>query len=181
MITPQEKVGVPRELDKLDYSTALTITRQIKEPMRQIEIAKEIASKPVHGREARRVIAKAAAEPEKPIEEIVEEIIEEPIELTFMAANKEAILKGLQTQTTRTKPPNPRLRAGKTAYATLLEPHFADLRIVSIERKRLKYFSEEDAEAEGGYKLEEFKDIWKRKHGEWNDSQQVYVIRFEKT
>lgn len=180
MITAPEKTGVPRELGKLDYSTALTIARQIQEPTRQIEVAKEIASKPVHGRKARQVIAKAVEEPEKPIEEIIEETIEEPIELTFTADNKQPILKGLQTQITRTNPPDPKLKAGKKAYATVLEPHFADLHILSLERKRLKYFTEKDAKAEGGYTLEEFKDLWKKKHGEWNENQLVYVVRFEK-
>ncbi|MDH5448737.1 MAG: ParB/RepB/Spo0J family partition protein [Candidatus Bathyarchaeota archaeon] len=180
MITPPEKVGVPRELGKLDYSTALTITQLIEEPTRQIEVAKEIASKPVHGRKARRVIAKAAKEPEKPIEEIMEEIIEEPCELTFTAANKEPILKGLQTQITRTTPPDLEIKAGKIAYATVLEPHFADLRVISVERKRLKYFTEKDAKAEGNYTLKEFRDSWREKHGEWNENQLVYIIRFEK-
>jgi len=180
MITSTEKVGVPRELGKLDYSTALTITRQIEEPTRQIEVAKEIASKPVHGRKARRVIAKAAKEPKKPVEEIVKEVIEEPCELTFTAPNRDPILKGLQTQTTRIASPGTKIKTGKIVYATVLEPHFTDLRIISVERKRLKYFNEEDAKAEGGFTLGEFKEIWKKKHGEWNENQLVYIIRFEK-
>jgi ParB family chromosome partitioning protein len=180
MITSPEKAGVPRELGKLDYSTALTITRQIEEPTRQVQVAQEIASKPVHGRKARQVIVKAAEEPEKTVEEIMEEISAEPCELTFTAADKEPILKGLQTQTTRTTPPDPKIKAGKTTYATVLEPHFANLRVLSVERKRLKYFTEEDTKAEGGYTLKEFKEFWKKKHGKWNESQLVYIIRFEK-
>ena len=180
MITPAEKAGVSRELGKLDYSTALTITRQIKEPTRQIEVAKEIASKPVHGRKARQVITKAAKKPKKSVKEIIEEIIEEPCELTFAAVNKEPILKGLQTQTTSTNPPDLKIKTGKIAYATVLEPRFADLRVISVERKRLKYFTEEDAKAEGGYTLEEFKEVWREKHGDWNENQLVYIIRFEK-
>jgi len=180
MITPPEKAGVPREMGKLDYSTAITITRQIGEPSRQIEVAKEIASKPVHGRKVRQVIAEAAKQPEKPVEEIVEEVIEEPSELVFAAAEKELIIKGLQTQTTGTTTPDPKIKTGSTLRATIYEPHFTDLRIISVERKRLKYFTEEDAKAEGGYTLEEFKKIWKRKHGEWNENQLVYVICFEK-
>ncbi|MCW3986239.1 MAG: ParB/RepB/Spo0J family partition protein [Candidatus Bathyarchaeota archaeon] len=180
MIISTEKVGVPRELGKLDYSTALTITRQIEEPTRQIEVAKEIASKPVHGRKARRVIAKAAEEPEKPVEEIVKEVIEEPCELIFTALNRDPVLKGLQTQTTRIAPPDTKIKTGKIVYATVLEPHFADLRIISVERKRLKYFNGEDAKAEGGFTLGEFNEIWKKTYGEWNENQLVYIIRFEK-
>jgi ParB family chromosome partitioning protein len=180
MVTPPEKAGTPRELGKLDYSTALTITRQIEEPTRQIEIAKEIASKPIHGRKVRRVIAMAADQPEKPIEEILEEIIEEPVELTFPAINKEPILKGIQTQTTRVIPLNARIKAGIRVYATVLDPHFAELRVVSMERKRLKYFTEEDAKAEGGHTLEEFRELWTSKHGDWDNDQLVYILRFKK-
>jgi len=54
------------------------------------------------------------------------------------------------------------------------------LRITSIERKRLKYFDEEDAKREGGYTLEEFKKMWKAFHGEWDENQLVYVMHFEK-
>ncbi len=181
MITPPEKVGVPRELGKLDYSTALTITRQIKEPTRQIELAREIASRPVHGRKARQVIAKAGKQPERPIEEIMQEIIEEPCEITFTAADKTPILKGLKTQTTRTTSPDSRVKTGNIVHATVLEPHFADLRVISVERKRLKYFTEGDAKAEGSYTLKEFKEKWKKKKSKWDENQLVYVIRFEKT
>lgn len=180
IIAPIGKVGVPRELGKLDYSTALSITRQIQEPTRQIEVAKEISRQPVHGRKARKVIAKAAKEPEKPVEEIVREVIEEPCELTFTAADKNPILNGSKTQITKTTAPDPRIKTGNIAYATVFEPHFANLRVVSVERKRLKYFTEEDANAEGGYTLEEFKKLWKKKHGEWDENQLVYIIRFEK-
>ena len=64
--------------------------------------------------------------------------------------------------------------------AAIYEPHVADLRITSIERKRLKYFNEEDAKREGGYTLKEFKHKWKETHGEWDENQLVYVIHFEK-
>ncbi len=180
MVVPTEKAGVPREMGKLDYSTALTITRQIEEPARQIEVAKGIASKPVHGKRARQVVAKAVEEPERPVEEIVKEVVEEPCELIFAAAAKEQILSGVKTQITMTTSPDPKIRSGVTVYATILEPHFADLHVISVERKRLKYFTEGDAKAEGGYTLEEFKKAWKKKHGEWNENQLVYVMRFEK-
>jgi hypothetical protein len=45
----------------------------------------------------------------------------------------------------------------------------------------LRYFDEEDAEREGGYTLEEFRKKWKKSHGDWDESQLVYVIHFEKT
>ncbi len=180
IVAPTEKAGVPRELGKLDYSTALTITRQIEEPTRQIEVAKEIAGKPVHGRKAREVIARAAKQPGRPVERILKEVIEEPCELLFTAAEKNNILEGSKTQTARTSAPDPKVKAGERVYATVLEPRFAELRVVSVERKRLKYFTEEDAKAEGGYTLKEFKETWKQKYGEWEETQLVYIIRFER-
>ena len=180
MIAPAKKAGVPRPLGKLDYNTALTITRQIDEPTRQVEVAKEIAERPVHGRTARRVVAKIAKEPERSVEEILKEAIEGPIELTFTAAEKEPVLKGLRTQITTTASPDPKVKAGKVAFATVLEPHFADLQIVSVERKHLKYFNEADAKAEGNYTLEEFREAWKKKHGEWDENQLIFITRFKK-
>lgn len=64
--------------------------------------------------------------------------------------------------------------------AVVWEPNVADLRITSIERKKLKYFNDEDAKREGGYTLEQFKKVWKKTHGEWDEDQLVYVILFEK-
>lgn len=180
MIVPAERGGVPRPLGKLDYNTALTITRQIDEPARQVEVAKEIAGRPVHGRTARRVVAKVAQEPNRSVREILKEAIEGPIELAFKAAEKESILKGLRTQMTTTVAPDPKVKAGKVVFATVLEPHFADLQIVSVERKHLKYFSEADAKAEGNYTLEEFREAWKKKHGEWAEDQLVFITRFKK-
>ncbi len=180
IVAPSEKAGVPREAGKLDYSTALSITRQIQEPERQVEVAREIAGKPIHGRKARQIVKKAAEEPEKPVEEIVKEVIEEPLEFTFASEDRDPILKGSKTQTTRVNPVDSRIKAGSVVRATVMEPNFANLRIVSIERKRLKYFSVDDARAEGGYSLEEFKRTWRRRHGEWNESLLVYVMRFEK-
>lgn len=180
MVTPVEKAGVPRDLGKLDYSTALTITRKIGEPARQVEVAKEIATRPVHGRRAREVVAKAAREPGKPVEDIVAEALEEPCELIFRASDKELILEGVKTQTTSATAPDSRMRADSVIFATVLEPRFVQLRVTSVERKRLKYFTEEDAKAEGDYSLKQFRETWEKKHGKWDEQQLVYIVRFEK-
>jgi hypothetical protein len=54
------------------------------------------------------------------------------------------------------------------------------LRITSVERKRLKYFDEQDAQREGGYTLAEFKRLWRKLNGEWDENQFVHVVHFEK-
>jgi len=180
IVAPAEKAGVPREEGKLDYSTAVAITRSIEEPERQVEVAKEIAKSPLHREKARQVVAIAAKEPERPIEEVVKEVAEAPYQLSFRLDSVQPILSGVKTQITKKGIPDAKIKTGAVVHAAVWEPHFADLRIVSVERKRLKYFTEEDAKAEGSYTLEEFKKMWKNQHGEWNENELVYIIHFEK-
>jgi ParB family chromosome partitioning protein len=180
LVASTEKAGVPRELGKIDYATAAAITRQIEEPEKQVEIAKEIAQRPVYGREAREVVKKIAKEPKKPIEEIIKEVTEAPVELTFRLAAAEQVLRGSKTQIIQKTAPDPRIKPGVTIKATVFEPHLMDLRIVSVERKRLKYLTEDDAKNQGDSSLEEFKKQWKTTHGEWNENDLVYIVHFQK-
>jgi hypothetical protein len=97
-----------------------------------------------------------------------------------MAEDKETLLEGTKIQTSRSDIPDSKIKMGAIVNAVIWEPHIADLRITSIERKRLRYFDEEDAKREGGYTLEKFKRKWRRTHGEWDENQLVYVIHFER-
>ena len=180
MVAPTPKLGVARESGKIDWDTAVTITRRIKRPQRQIEVAREIASKAVYRREAREVIAIAAREPEKQIKEIIKSVVESPYELPFKLKHMEPILEDVKTQTSRKGIRDPKIKVGAKIHAAIWEPHFADLIVTSIERKRLRDFNEEDARREGGYTLEQFMEVWKEIHGEWNDNESVYVIRFRR-
>lgn len=165
---------------KIDYATAVEVSRSVEEPEKRVEVIKRLAEKRLPTDERTEVIKKVAREPEKPIEEIIEEVAESPCELQFTAADKKPLLEGKKTQTSRTSLPDPKIKPGATVYAAIWEPHVADLRITSIERKRLRYFDEEDAKREGAYTLEEFKKGWKEIHGGWDENQLVYVIHFEK-
>ncbi len=178
MVAPTQKIGVPRETGKIDWDTAVSITRRIESKERQIEVAKEIASKPIYRREAREVISRAAKEPEKPVETLIKEVIETPYELPFRLSHMNPILTGVKTQTSRKGIPDPKVRVGAKIHAAVWEPHFAELTITSIQRKRLGDFTEEDARKEGGYTLEQFKEVWKNLHGEWNENEFIYVIQF---
>jgi len=180
MVAPAKKIGVPRVRGKIDYDTAVKITRRIKEPERQIEVAREIAKRPIYRRTAREVITRVAKEPEKPVEEVIREVVEAPYEMPFRLSHMKPILEGVKTQTSRKAIPDPKVKAGAIIHASVWEPHFVDLRIASIERKRLGEFNEEDAKREGGYTLEEFKEVWKSIHGGWNENETVYVIHFER-
>jgi ParB family chromosome partitioning protein len=187
-VVPQEvqKLVAPSTISgevpegKIDYSTAVKAGRTIKEPDRQVEVIRKLAEKHLPTKERTQVIERVAREPETPVEEVIEEVAEAPYELQFMAADKEPILEGEKTQTSRTTIPDPKIKAGATVYATIREPRFADLRITSIERKRLKYSDEDDAKREGCRTLKEFANKWKEAQGEWDENQLVYVIHFER-
>lgn len=180
MVAPPEPESrvIPR--GKIDWKTAVSITQKIKKPERQIEVARELAEKHTRSRDFRTVIRTAAKEPAKPVKEIVKEIAEKPYQLPFRLSHMTPILDGVKVQTSRIGIPDPKVKVGAIVHASIWEPHFADLRIKMIERKRLRYFDEEDAKNEGGYTLEEFKRVWKKIHGEWDEDQLVYVIHFEK-
>ena len=180
MIAPSQKIGVPRQEGKIDWDTAVTITRRIKEPEKQVEIAREIAKRPVFRRQARKVIARISKQPDRPISEVIKEVVEAPYELPFRLDHMDPIMKGIKTQTSRKALPDPKIRIGAIVHASVWQPNFAGLHITSIERKRLGNFTEEDAKKEGGYTLEQFKNVWRRIHGEWNENEIVYVIGFEK-
>jgi hypothetical protein len=165
---------------KIDYQTAIKVGRSIEEPEKRVEVIKKLAEKHLPVKERTEVIKKVALEPEKPIDEVIEEVAEAPYEMQFMADDKKLLLEGVKTQTSRTEMPDPKVKAGATVHAVIWEPHVVDLRIASIERKRLRYFDEEDAKREGGYTLNEFKKKWKETRGEWDENQLVYIIHFEK-
>jgi len=165
---------------KIDYLTAVKASRVIKEPERQVEVIKKLAEKRLPMKERAQVIEKAALEPKRPLEEVIEEVVEAPSDLQFLSDDKQKILQGKKTQTSRTTIPDPKMKIGATVHAVIQEPRFADLRIVSIERKRLRYFNEDDARNEGYDMLEEFKQKWQEVYEEWDESQLVYIIHFEK-
>lgn len=173
-----ERKGTPE--GKIDYTTATTIMRRIPEPEKQAELAQKLASEGMSQKLARRVIEEAAKSPEKKIEEILMEIKEEPYELPFEPNDMEPVLKGAKTQMISRSPPSPKIKTGSTVHASVYVPHFADLRIVSIERKRLRYFDEEDAKREGYASLAEFKRAWNKKHGEFDEDELVHIIHFQR-
>jgi ParB family chromosome partitioning protein len=165
---------------KIDYATALKVGRSIKEPERQVEIIRRLAEKRIPVKDRAQIIERLTREPERPVEEVMEEVAKAPYELQFFAHEKKPILDGEKTQTSRTTIPDPKIKAGAIVHAVIREPCFADLRITSVERKKLKYFDKEDAEREGHKTIEEFKKRWRETCGELDENELVYVIHFEK-
>lgn len=166
---------------KIDYLTAVKVGRSVEEPEKRVEVIRKLAEKRLPSKEKAQVIQKLIRQPEKSVEQIIKEVEETPYDMQFEAIDKEPLIKGIKTQTSRLSIPDQKIKAGATVRAAVYEPHVADLRITSIERKRLKYFDEEDAKREGGYTLEQFKKQWRKTHGQWDEDQLVYVIHFEKT
>lgn len=178
-VAPQTISGEVPE-GKIDYQTAVRIGRSIREPEKRVELIKKLAEKHLPVKERAQVIDKMASDPGKSVEEAIEEVSSLPFAVNFAAEDKEGIVKGSKTQVSKTEMPDPRLKAGITVHAAVWEPRIAELRITSVERKKLKYFNEEDASREGGYTLQEFKKKWETAHGEWEEDKLVYIIRFEK-
>jgi ParB/RepB/Spo0J family partition protein len=165
---------------KIDYQTAIRVGRSIREPQRQVEIIRALAEKKPSVKERKQIIEKASKEPEKPIQEVFKEASQVILTLDFKTAELEPIMNGSKTQSSRISPPATSIKPGAIVQAAVMEPHFADLRITSIERKRLKYFDVEDAKREGGYTLKEFKRRWREMNEQWDENQFAYVIHFEK-
>ena len=175
VIAPREFQRVPP--GKVDYRTALRITKTVPQTEKQVEVAREFARQRVSSREAKRILREVVREPEKPVREVVRQVREEtPVYLPFSKMHADAIVKRVKTQTSR-KGKDPHIKPGAIVRAAIT--HFADLRIVVVRRKRLGDFDENDARREGGYTLEEFKQVWKELHGEWDPQEWVYVIEFE--
>jgi len=161
---------------KIDYDTVVRISRQIKEPKKFAEVIGHIAQKRIPRRIATQVTRQIVKEPDKSVEQVFREVVEEaPIFLPFSKVHADAISKSIKTQTSR-KTKDPRLQRGRIIRAQIT--HFADLEVTEVCRKRLGDFDDEDARQEGGYTLDEFKEVWKRLHGEWNPNESVYIIRF---
>ncbi len=174
MIAPRQVRRAPP--GKIDYQTAIHIVEKVREPKKQVEVAKKLAQQHVPQRAAKEILKEVVKEPAKPVENIMRGVLElSPIYLSFSKAHADAILKRIKTQTAR-KAKDPRLQPGSIVKAQVT--HFADLEVLRIERKRLGDFDERDAKREGGYTLAEFKQVWKRLHGEWDPNEFAYVVEF---
>lgn len=161
---------------KIDYNTVVRVSRQVKEPQKFVEVIDYLAEKRVPRRLATEAAKQIVKQPQKPIQQVFREVVEEaPIFLPFSKVHADAILKDIKTQTSR-KAKDPRLQTGVTVRAQIT--HFADLEVTDVYRKRLGDFDDEDAKREGGYTLDEFKQAWRKLHGEWNPNESVYIIRF---
>lgn len=165
---------IPR--GKVDYETVMRISRQVKEPDKLIDVIDHIAEHRVPRRIAAQVTKRIVSESEKSVAQVFREVVDEaPIYLPFSKHHADSVLKNMKTQTSR-KAKDPKLQPGSIVRAQIT--HFADLEITDVYRKKLGDFDEEDAKREGGYTLDQFREVWKALHGQWNPNESVYVIRY---
>jgi len=165
---------------KIEYTTAVRIARGIKEPRKQLKVAETLIRKGIRGAAARHIVSEVARRPERPVEEIVKEVVEAQAKIPFRLTNVEAVVNESKTQISL-KSLDSKIRKDSIVQADLCEPHFADIRIKDVLRKRLGDFTDEDAKREGGYSLEQFKRVWEETYGEgsWNPDERVDIVRFE--
>lgn len=176
-IAPKTEVTGKVPSGKIDYSTAIRIAGRINNPLKQVEVAQNFANKHVGRTVGNKILKEIGKKPNTPVKQIFQEVVDEaPINLPFSKTHADAIKNGRKTQTTR-KAKDPRLQVGTIVRAQIT--HFADLRIINVYRKKLKDFDESDAQREGGYTLEQFKEVWKSLHDEWNPDETVYVIEYK--
>lgn len=123
---------------------------KIKDKPRQVEIIQKIATKQIPQRMAKEVIKKASEQPQRSVESVVREVFETPAELPFRFAHVGMILHGKKTQTSRHLRPEElnKLRVGRMFHASIFEPHVVDLKVVKVESKFLRSFTDEDAKRE---------------------------------
>ena len=174
-IAARELKRVPE--GKIDYRTALDIAEKIKDPERAVEVATSLAEERMPREVAREVIRRAATEAPTPVPQIVQESVSKPrASLAFTHRHYQAVVSGEKQQTTRRRV-DPSIEAGTIVRADVIQ--FADLEITDVIRKRLGEMTEDDAQQEGDYTLEEFRDLWQRSYGAWNPDELVTIIRFQ--
>lgn len=111
--------------------------------------------------------------------------------MIFQQHHREQIRTGEKTQTRRIWESN-QVTVGKTYRATLggnveqgmftsREECDCFIRVTDVEEEPLGEMTEADAEAEGGYTLEEYREKWEAINGEgsWDPDQAVWVVDFE--
>jgi len=176
-IAPEPRRFSSKGEPKIDYQSAVAVTRHVKEPERATEVIGELIKRHVPQRMVTQIAKQVERQPDKSVKAIFREVVEEaPIFLPFSRVHAEAITRGVKTQTAR-KSKDPRLQAGAVVRAQVT--HYSDLKITNVSRKKLGDFTEEDAKREGGYTLKEFKQVWENLHGKWDPEEYVYVIQFK--
>ena len=104
--------------------------------------------------------------------------------MLFKPNHIDLIKQGIKTETRRAWKGKPKVKISKF-YPIMRDyrhKHNSDdgyILIKTLLQQRLGDMTEQEATAEGGYTLEEYKQIWIGIHGSWNDDEIVWVVDFE--
>ena len=99
--------------------------------------------------------------------------------LIFKKHHLKMVIAGTKTMTRRVhKRP---LKAGRVYQLKRDWYHMIDerIKILRVFQERLGDITEEDARKEGGYTIEEFKDVWRDITKAWTPDMEVTVYEFE--
>ena len=94
------------------------------------------------------------------------------------------IKAGIKTETRRAWKGKPKVKIGRIypIMRNYRNKHNQDdgyILIKKLWQQRLGDITEQEAQAEGGYTLNEYKQIWIDINGSWNDDKIVWVVDFE--
>jgi|AntDeeMetageno50_2_1112565.scaffolds.fasta_scaffold00064_28 hypothetical protein len=103
--------------------------------------------------------------------------------MLFTEEHIQEIISGNKTQTRRRwdkKQVNigNSYRASQSLF-TKREESPAYILVNEVYQEKLGIISEEDAKKEGGYTIQEFKDLWTDMHGQWDEDENIWVIEFD--
>lgn len=104
--------------------------------------------------------------------------------MLFRPNHIDLIKQGIKTETRRAWKGKPKVKVGRyysimRDYRHKHNPDDGYILIAKLWQQRLGDMTEQEAQAEGGYNLAEYKQIWIGINGSWNDVQIVWVVDFE--
>ena len=161
----------------IDGRTANEISK-IDDRDRQREVAFTIIDRGLKGEKARHAITSARLDPEASIDSIIKKQQEPEAfvpSLVFTADEYQRIKDGTKTTVIERS-----LRPGIKADASIVPLVKTEaIEVLDVFRRTLGRFTDEDGRREGFKNLEALKKWWAKKHGGWNDEEQVYVVQFK--
>lgn len=105
--------------------------------------------------------------------------------LLFQPEHIDQIKNGEKTATRRTWEGPQVTEGGRYIAATEMFTSHVEaecyVTVTDFRWEPLGDMTEEDAQKEGGYTLEEFRDVWREINGEWDPERVVAVVEFEYT
>jgi len=176
-VAPEDTRTRTTPTGSIDGGTAYEIGK-IVDKERQREVASSIIEKGLKGNKARVAVAAVRLDSETPVETIIQRT-QEPEQfiptLTLTADEYQLVKAGKKTTVIERS-----LRPGVKADAKIIPLIKADpIEVMDVFKRTLGRFKDEDAKREGFKNLAALQKWWEKKHGTWNESENVYVVQFK--